>query len=294
MSVTFTRQQVLQRLHSEVAAGRTILGAGCSAGIIAKCAEIGGADLIITYSTGRTRMMGLPTTVITGPASNHTTLAMAQELFNVVRSTPVVAGVEANDFEYLDLEESLDRFTAGGFSGVINFPTVGLNDNLVTGGLAQRAYVEKMATGFRQEHWGWSREVEMIRRLRARDVFTMTYVCSPDDAAEMADAGADAICAHVGATVGGMTGFDAHGGTDELLERSQHILDAAAAVNPDAIPLIHGGPFYDPASTAVIYERTSAVGFVAASAVERIPVETAVRGVCEQYKALRRERVRAD
>jgi predicted TIM-barrel enzyme len=288
MSVTFTRQQVLQRLRSEVAAGRTLLGAGCSAGIIAKCAEIGGADLIITYSTGRTRMMGLPTTVITGPASNHTTLSMAPELFNVVRSTPVIAGVEANDFEHLDLERSLDRFVTSGFSGVINFPTVGLNDNLIVGGLAQRNYIEKMAVGFRQEHWGWSREVEMIRRLRDRDIFTMTYVCSPDDAAEMADAGADAICAHVGATVGGMTGFDARGETDELLERAQSILDAAAAVNPDAIPMVHGGPFYDPASTAVIYEQTTAVGFVAASAVERIPVEEAVRGVCEQFKALSR------
>jgi predicted TIM-barrel enzyme len=288
MSVTFTRQQVLQRLRSEVAAGRTLLGAGCSAGIIAKCAEMGGADLIITYSTGRTRMMGLPTTVITGPASNHTTLSMAPELFNVLRSTPVIAGVEANDFEHLDLERSLDRFITSGFSGVINFPTVGLNDNLIVGGLAQRNYIEKMAAGFRQAHWGWSREVEMIRRLRDRDIFTMTYVCSPDDAAEMADAGADAICAHVGATVGGMTGFEARGGTEELLERAQRILDAAAAVNPDAIPMVHGGPFYDPASTAVIYEQTTAVGFVAASAVERIPVEEAVRGVCEQFKALSR------
>src|SRR3984957_19550750 len=161
MSRRFSRDEIIGRLHAEVAAGRTILGAGCSAGIIAKCAEMGGADLIITYSTGRTRMMGLPTTVITGPASNHTTLSMAPELFNVLRSTPVIAGVEANDFEHLDLERSLDRFIAGGFSGVINFPTVGLNDNLIVGGLAQRDYIEKMAVGFRQEHWGWSREVEM-------------------------------------------------------------------------------------------------------------------------------------
>ena len=286
MAATFTRTEVLERLRAELASGRTLLGAGCSAGIIAKCAELGGADLIITYSTGRTRMMGLPTTVITGPASNHTTLAMADELFNVVQSTPVIAGVEANDFEYLDLDASLDRFVQKGFSGVINFPTQGLNENLVAGGLAQRQYIESMAAGYRQEHWGWSREVEMIRRLRERDVFTMTYVCSAADATEMAAAGADAVCAHVGGTVGGLTGFTARGGLDVLLERAQSMLDAATAVNPDVIRLIHGGPFHDPQSTAVVYQKTTAVGFVAASAIERIPIEAAVIGVCQDYKEL--------
>ena len=160
-SPRYSRDEILGRLRAEVAAGNTILGAGCSAGIIAKCAEIGGADLIITYSTGRTRMMGLPTTTITGPASNHTTLAMAGELLNVIQDTPLIAGVEANDFEFLDLEASLDRFTGQGFSGIINFPTTGLNENLVAGGLAAREYTGAMAAGFRQEHWGWSREVEM-------------------------------------------------------------------------------------------------------------------------------------
>jgi predicted TIM-barrel enzyme len=287
-SPRYSRDEILGRLRAEVAAGKTILGAGCSAGIIAKCAEIGGADLIITYSTGRTRMMGLPTTTITGPASNHTTLAMAAELLNVIQDTPLIAGVEANDFEFLDLEASLDRFTEKGFSGIINFPTTGLNESLVAGGLAAREHTGAMAAGFRQEHWGWSREVEMIARARARNLFTMTYVCSPDDAAQMAQAGADAVCAHVGGTIGGMTGFRPRGETSTLLERAQRILDAATAVSPEIIPLVHGGPFHDPASTGIIYRETSAVGFVAASAVERIPVENAIREVCEQYKNLKR------
>jgi predicted TIM-barrel enzyme len=287
MPARFSREEIISRLRAEVAAGRAILGAGCSAGIIAKCAEIGGADLIITYSTGRTRMMGLPTTTITGPASNHTTLAMAGELLNVIQDTPLIAGVEANDFEYLDLEASLDRFTATGFSGIINFPTTGLNENLVSGGLAAREYTGAMAAGYRQQHWGWTREVEMIARARARNEFTMTYVCSPEDAAQMAAAGADAVCAHVGGTIGGMTGFRARGDTAALLARARRILDAATAVSPQILPLVHGGPFLDPASTAVIYRETSAVGFVAASAVERIPVENAIRGVCEQYKSHR-------
>jgi predicted TIM-barrel enzyme len=287
MTRQFNRREIIDRLHKQIGLGQSILGAGCSAGIIAKCAELGGADLLIAYSTGRTRMMGLPTTMISGPASNHTTLAMAQELFNVVQDTPIIAGVEANDFEYLDLDASLGRFFEKGFSGIINFPTVGLAENLIQGGIAARKYTGSMAQGYRQEHWGWSREVDMIRRARAREFFTMTYVLSESDAAEMAGAGADAVCAHVGGTTGGLTGFKARGEINDLLDNAQKMLDAARAVNPSVICLIHGGPFQDPESSAVIYERTNAVGFVAASAIERIPVEKAVTSVCEGYKSLR-------
>jgi predicted TIM-barrel enzyme len=281
------RQAILQKLNEQIAMGRSLLGAGCSAGIIAKCAEIGGADILIAYSTGRTRMMGLPTTMISGPASNHTTLGMADELFNVVKDTPIIAGVEANDFEFLDLDASLDRFINKGFSGVINFPTLGLAENLVKGGLAARKYTEFMARGYREEHWGWAREVEMIRRMRSRDVFTMTYVLSEADSAEMARAGADVVCAHVGGTSGGLTGFSVRGELEALLSNAQRIMDAARTVNPSIICMIHGGPFQDPASTAIIYERTNASGFVAASAIERIPIEMAVTGVCEGYKRLK-------
>jgi predicted TIM-barrel enzyme len=287
MSKVFSRQEILRRLNAQVAAGNAILGAGCSAGIIAKCAELGGADLLIAYSTGRTRMMGLPTTVIAGPASNHTTLAMADELLNVVKDTPVVAGVEANDFEHLDLDKSLTRFMDRGFSGVINFPTLGLAENLIKGGLAARKSTEAMARGYREDQWGWAREVEMIRRLHARDIFTMTYVLSESDAAEMAEAGSDVVCAHVGGTSGGLTGFAVRGEVSTLLDNAQRMLDAAKRVNPDIICMIHGGPFQDPDSTAVIYERTTAKGFVAASAIERIPIETAVTGVCKGYKLLK-------
>jgi predicted TIM-barrel enzyme len=287
MTQRFERKEILQRLNAQIAQGQSILGAGCSAGIIAKCAEIGGADLLIAYSTGRTRMMGLPTTMVSGPASNHTTLGMADELFNVVKHTPIIAGVEANDFECLDLDASLERFIKKGFSGIINFPTLGLAENLVKGGLVARKYTESMAAGYREEYWGWAREVEMIRRLSARGVFTMTYVLSEADSAEMARAGADVVCAHVGGTSGGLTGFSVRGEIDSLLANAQRMLDAARAINPTIICLIHGGPFQDPSSTAVIYERTTATGFVAASAIERIPVEMAVTEVCEGYKRLK-------
>jgi len=285
MSTRMGRREILSRLKKEVAEGRPILGAGCSAGIIAKCAEIGGADLIIVYSTGKTRMMGLPTTMITG-TSNPITLEMVDELINVLKDTPIIAGVEANDVFCLDLEKSLKRFVDKGFSGVINFPTVGLYENLIEGGMALRKFTEALAPGYGAKHWGWSREVEMIRMLHEWDVFTMSYVFTPQDAAAMVSAGVDVVCVHAGPTMGGLSGFAPLEDMDKLLTKAQDVIDAAKQARPGVICLIHGGPFYDPESTRVVYEKTDAVGFVAASAIERIPIEMAVATVCKEYKQL--------
>ncbi|RJP74035.1 MAG: phosphoenolpyruvate hydrolase family protein [Candidatus Abyssobacteria bacterium SURF_17] len=282
MPVKISRQEILERLRKEVSDKRPIFGAGCSAGIIAKCAELGKADLIIVYSTGKTRMMGLPTTII-GP-SNPITLDMADELMNVVKNTPIIAGVEANDPFYLDIEASLKRFTDKGFNGVINFPTVALYENLIEGGMALRKFTENMAHGYGVEHWGWPREVEMVRLLRQHDIFTMAYVFTPADAADMAKAGVDVICVHVGPTMGGLTGFAEMEDLDALLKKSQITIEAARRESPEVICLIHGGPFYDPESTAIIYEKTDAQGFVGASAIERTPVERAVMQTCQGFK----------
>ncbi len=282
MAVITTRTEILDRLRNEIAEKRPIFGAGCSAGIIAKCAELGGADLIIVYSTGKTRMMGLPTTII-GP-SNPITLDMADELMNVVKKTPIVAGVEANDPFYLDMRASLKRFVDKGFNGIINFPTVGLYENLIEGGMALRKFTENMAPGYGVEHWGWPREVEMIRMVREMDILTMAYVFTPSDAADMAEAGVDIICIHVGPTMGGLTGFSEMEDLDALLNKSQEIIEAAKGENPRVICLIHGGPFYDPESTAIIYEKTDAQGFVGASAIERTPIEKAVMETCQGFK----------
>jgi predicted TIM-barrel enzyme len=281
MNKPINRQEILRRLRQEIAARRPILGAGCSAGLIAKCAEIGKADLIIVYSTGKTRMMGLPTT-ITGE-SNTTTLGMYDELANVVHDTPIIAGIEANDVHHLDLNKSLKRFLDKGFNGMINFPTVGLYENLIEGGMGLRVYNESLAGGFRVAHWGWSREIEMVRD---EGVFTMAYVFSPADATDMATAGVDAVCAHVGPTMGGLAGQQVLADLDALLQRAQEIFDSARQINPEVIRLIHGGPFYNPESTKVVYEKTDAQGFLAASAIERTPVEMAVTTVCQEYKKL--------
>jgi len=285
MRARMERAEILSRLRRETSDKRPILGAGCSAGIIAKCAELGKADLIIVYSTGRTRMMGLPTTMITG-VSNQITLEMADELTNVVKATPIVAGIEANDFFCLDLEASLRRFLDKGFSGGINFPTVGLYENLLEGGMALRKYTEAMASGYGVESWGWRREVEMIRILHAWDVFTMSYIFTPADAVAMVEAGVDVVCVHVGPSMGGLTGYEPLEDVGKLLEKAQDVMKAATGARSDVICLIHGGPFSDPENTRVVYEETDALGFVAASAVERIPVERAVVAVCNDYKQL--------
>jgi predicted TIM-barrel enzyme len=285
MGVKIGRAEILDRLRQQTSQGRPILGAGCSAGIIAKCAETGRADLIIVYSTGKTRMMGLPATMITG-ASNAITLEMVDELTNVVKNTPIIAGIEANDIFCLDLEASLRRFLDKGFSGAINFPTVGLYENLIEGGMALRKFTEALAPGYGAAHWGWPREVEMIRILREWDVFTMCYVFTPADAVAMVEAGADAVCVHVGPSMGGLTGFEPIEDVESLLARAQAVMESAREARPDVICLVHGGPFYDPEGARVVYEKTDAVGFVAASAIERIPVEKAVVAVCNDFKQL--------
>jgi predicted TIM-barrel enzyme len=285
MSTRIERKEILDRLKKEMSENRPILGAGCSAGIMAKCAEIGRADLIIVYSTGRTRMMGLPTTMITG-TSNPVTLQMVDELTNVVKNTPIIAGIEANDIYCLDLEDSLKRFVDKGFSGAINFPTVALYENLIEGGMALRKFTEALAPGYGVKHWGWSREVEMIGILHEWDMFTMSYVFTPPDAVAMVNAGVDVVCVHVGPTMGGLTGYAPTEDMDKLLSKAQDVMNAAKDARSDVICLIHGGPFYNPESTKVVYEKTDAVGFVAASAIERIPIEKAVVTVCKDYKQL--------
>ncbi len=285
MGVKIDRAEILSRLRKQTSELRPILGAGCSAGIIAKCAEVGHADLIIVYSTGKTRMMGLPTTVITG-TSNAITLEMFDELANVVKNTPIIAGIEADDPFCLDLQASLKRFVDRGFSGAINFPTVGLYENLIEGGMALRKFTEDLAPAYGVEHWGWSREVEMIRILHEWDLFTMCYVFTPADAVAMVEAGVDVVCVHVGPSMGGLAGFAPLEDVEKLLARAQEVMLAARDTRSDVICLIHGGPFYDPESTKAAFERTDALGFVAASAIERVPVEKAVVRACKEYKQL--------
>ena len=271
------RVEILGRLRRTLANDDAIIGAGCSAGIVAKCAELGGADLIVCYSTGRSRIMGLRTTVI--GHSNPRTLDMYEEISNVVNDTPIVAGIEANDQTTYDLSKVIDRFVDQGFDGFINFPTVGNEEHVSP--FFVREY-ENIANSLGQP-WGFAREVELIRLLRERDIFTMCYVFNPEQAARMAAVGVDALCAHVGGTAGGLIGFPADP-MQESLENTQRIMEGAWGVDSEVICLAHGGPFAEPEDTRFLYEQTDAQGFVGASSIERIPIEKAVMGAVKAFK----------
>jgi len=272
----FTREEILERLRGVIGQRKPILGAGCSAGIIAKCAERGGADLLVVYSTGLSRLRGLPTTMYGSMDSNTITLSMFEELDNVVRDRPIIAGVDASDPTHLDLVRLLNGFVSAGFSGIINYPTMGeYGDREPT----VRYRRERESQGL-----GWSREIEMMKIARTMGIFTMAYVYNPDDAADMARIPVDVIVAHVGGTGGGIAGYEAtsHQAASDL---AQKIIRAARTVAPDIICLVHGGPFSEPEDTKYLYEHTDALGFVGASSIERIPVEKAVTNTVKEFKS---------
>lgn len=269
---TFTRQEVLARLRKTLGEGRPILASGCSNGLIAKSAEAGGADLLIVYSTGRSRMMGLPTTSI-GHA-NPVTLDMYDEIANVVNDVPIIGGAEATDPTYMSLKRLISIYRDKGFAGMINFPTIGL--------LAERSAMrEDVGLGF-------SREIEMVRLARSMDYFTLAYVFTVEQARAMAAAGVDVLVPHVGWTVGGMAGRSRERAPsyDQAAREVQAMIDVALHEQPDCICLAHGGPYATPDDTRHLYRTTTAKGFVGASSIERIPVEKAVRDAVAAFKAI--------
>jgi predicted TIM-barrel enzyme len=270
MAKRISRVEILSRLNKVRASGKPIIGAGASAGIVAKCAELGGADLLIIYSTGKSRLMGLPTSRIGD--SNAITRDMLVEISNVTKDIPLIAGVEATDPTRLDLDRLLDQFIECDTSGVINFPTV-----LMMPGYAEKR--EMVGLGF-------SREVELIRVARRKDLFTLSYVFEPEQATRMVDAGCDCVCAHVGVTKGGLVPVRDDRAPEELARPVQAIIDAARKANPNVICVAHGGGYSLPEDTHSLYQKTTAEGFIGASSIERIPVERAIIGVVEEFKAI--------
>ena len=267
----FKRKEIIKRLQTQIAKKIPIIGAGSSCGLVAKCAEKGGADLIIVYSTGISRLKGLPTSHNLGH-SNDMTITMAEEILNVVDDAPVIAGIEACDASYWDLSYLIDKFMKESFSGIINFPTMGLFEV----GTLWRNMKESVGMGM-------SREYELIRLANEKDIFTMAYVFIPEEASEMAKAGVDCLVPHAGGTAGGMVGFETvdHEKGAKVI---QDMIDAAKEVNPDVVCLAHGGPFAGPEDTEYLYKHTTAVGFVGASSVERIPIERAVKDEIKRFK----------
>ena len=270
-----TREEALQRLRAQVDRGQPIIGSGAGTGLSAKCAEAGGADLIIIYNSGRYRMAGRGSLAGLLPYgdANAIVVEMAGEVLPVVRQTPVLAGVCGTD-PFRVMSVFLRELAELGFAGVQNFPTVGLIDGVFRQNLEE--------TGM-----GYALEVEMIRNASEQGLLTAPYVFDPDDARRMTEAGADVLVPHMGLTTSGTIGAETAITRDEAVERVQAMHDAAKLVNPDVLVLCHGGPIAEPEDAAYVLGRTQGVvGFFGASSMERLPTEIALTETVRRFKAI--------
>ncbi len=270
-----TRREILDRLRAVVASGRPIIGGGAGTGISAKCAELGGIDLIIIYNSGRFRMAGRGSLAGMMPYgdANQIVMDMAREVLPVVEKTPVLAGVCGTD-PFRIMRRFLQDVRDVGFAGVQNFPTVGLIDGTFRRGLEE--------TGM-----GFDKEVDMIRIAHELDLLTCPYVFTPEEAEQMAAAGADILIPHMGLTTKGTIGAKTALTLEEATRRVQELAEAARRINPDILVLCHGGPISEPEDVQYILQHTRGiVGFFGASSIERLPTERAITDGVRRFKSL--------
>lgn len=274
--MSIARQEIIQRLQRQVAQGIPIIGCGAGTGISAKFAEAGGADLIIIYNSGRYRMAGRGSLAGMMPYGDANAIVqdMAAEVLPVVQDTPVLAGVCGTDpFRLMPI--FLNQLKEMGFSGVQNFPTVGLIDGNF------RANLE--ATGM-----GYDKEVDMIRIAHELDLFTSPYVFDDKDAIAMVEAGADQLVAHMGLTTSGSIGAAVAMTMDEAIEQVLSIASAARNIRSDILVICHGGPFDEPENVErALHKMPNIDGFFGASSIERLPTERAIRSQVEAFKSVK-------
>ena len=269
------RATALKGLRQTIADGVAVIGAGAGTGLSAKCAEEGGADLIIIYNSGRYRMAGrgsLSGMMPYGDA-NEIVMEMAREVLPIVKRTPVLAGVCGTD-PFRQMPIFLNQIKEIGFSGVQNFPTVGLIDGVFRQGLEE--------TGM-----GYDLEVDMIAQARQLDLLTASYVFDSKSAEAMAKAGTDVLVPHMGLTTKGMIGASTSRSLDDCVGLIQEMHDAARKINPDIIIICHGGPIAEPEDAKYILGRVKGVqGFFGASSMERLPTEIAMTENMKRFKSL--------
>lgn len=271
------RQTILAALRRKIASGTPIIGGGAGTGLSAKCEEAGGIDLIVIYNSGRYRMAGRGSLagLLAYGSANEIVCEMAHEVLPVVKHTPVLAGVNGTD-PFMIADAFLQRLIGLGFSGIQNFPTVGLIDGTF------RANLEE--TGM-----GYGLEVELVARARALDLLTTPYVFSEQNARDMAAAGADIVVAHLGLTTGGSIGAETALTLADCVAPIDAYAAAAKAVNPDVIVLCHGGPIATPQDAQWILERCRGChGFYGASSMERLPTEVALTETTRRFTQITR------
>lgn len=272
----FSRESVLERLHTLIAEGIPIVGGGAGTGLSAKCEEAGGIDLIVIYNSGRYRMAGrgsLSGLLAYGNA-NEIVVDMAREVLPVVRNTPVLAGVNGTD-PFCIFDAYLDDLRRLGFSGIQNFPTVGLIDGVFRQNLEE--------TGM-----SYSQEVEVIGLASQKGMLTTPYVFSSEDAIAMTRAGADMVVCHMGLTTGGSIGAGTARKLDDCVALVDEWGSAALREREDVIVLVHGGPVSTPEDAEfVLRSAKNCHGFYGASSMERLPTEKALTEQCRKFKSIR-------
>lgn len=275
---TKSRSEIVAGLKAKVSRGEPIVAGGAGIGLVAKVIARAGIDIIMAYNTGPFRMDGhgsLSGYLAYGD-SNQMTIDLASKIIPVSGDTPVIAGIGAAD-PYRDPFRLIDTMLELGYLGITNVPTTGLYD-----GNFRRQIDET--------NLGYPREIDLIRECARKDVFTLAYAFNVEECKAMADAGADVIGAHVGLTIGGMIGSQSAVDLNEACDITQNMLEAAKSVNPEVLVVAHGGPFEDPSSVAVAFERTDVDGYLGASGIERLPVEKALTKVVEDFQALKLRR----
>ena len=279
MAPITSRTEILSHLRHQIASGKLIVGAGAGTGISAKFLEAGGIDCIIVYNSGRYRMAGHGSLAGLMPYgdANQIVVDMAREVIPVIKNTPVLAGVCASD-PFRLMPAFLKQLSELGFSGIQNFPTVGLIDGTF------RANLE-------ETNMGYEKEVELIQLAHEMDLLTSPYAFNTKEAELMTQAGADIIVAHMGLTTSGSIGAKTGKTLDECVTLVQEIRNAAHAINQDIIVLCHGGPIAEPKDAEYVLSRTKGVhGFYGASSMERLPVEVAITERTKEFKDLQIKR----
>ncbi len=300
MGRRYERQEILERLQATIERGQPVLGSGAGCGLVAKCVELGGVDLIFALALATTRMKGLPSPILPDN-NNQLILDMFEELSVVTHKTPIIASIEAAEPPaHSDLQTLVNRFIDTGYSGVLNFPTSGMihepeflhqaakeeqkdesQKMMIKGEKAMfKQAEEKETVGL-----GYAREVEMMRICRELDIFTVAYVFTPEQAKLMAESGVDCVAGHCGGTTGGLTGHTAQS-HEQAAIRLRRMFEAAVKANPNVILLAHAGPFAFPEDTRYLYSHTNAMGFIGGSAMERIPIEKAIIKTVEEFKQI--------
>lgn len=272
---TMSRKEIMEMYRKQISEGKILLGVGAGTGITAKFSEKGGADMLIIYNSGRYRMAGrgsLAGLMAYGDA-NKIVVEMASEVLPVVNHTPVLAGVNGTD-PFRVMSVFLNELKDMGFNGVQNFPTVGLIDGVFRQNLEE--------TGM-----GYNLEVEMIRKAHELDLLTTPYVFDEKQAAQMAEAGADILVAHMGLTTKGTIGAQTALTLDDCVERIEKIIMAGRKVNPDILVIAHGGPIAEPEDAAYVISKTEGIdGFFGASSIERFAAEVGIKSQTEAFKKI--------